>query len=96
MLNKLVLAAVATAVALPVAASEITAGRAMEAELLNLDASTFSLSELGQISSEDNDNDRADRARFILQERASGVRNAVASDDAPTGYFGPTRIGRDD
>lgn len=96
MLNKLVLAAIATAIALPVAASEITPGRAMEAELLNLDPSSFTLSELGQISSEATHNKRAERARFILEERADGVRNAVASDDTPSDYFGATRIGRDD
>ena len=80
MLNKLVLAAIATAIALPVAASEITPGRAMEAELLNLDASSFTLSELGQISSEATHNKRAERARFanrgVLHEIIRRARRA--------------------
>lgn len=95
MLNKLVLAAVATTIALPAAAAEVSPGRAMIADLLNVDASAFSLNELEQIASEDNDADRATRAQYILQQRDYGVDTAVASDDAPVGYFGATRVGRD-
>ncbi len=95
MLNKLVLAAIATSIALPVAASEISPGRAMIADLLNLDAAAFSLNELEQISSEETEGERADRAKFILEQRNYNVEDAVASDDSIEDFFRSTRSGRD-
>lgn len=96
MLNKLVLAAVATAIALPAAAAGINPGNAMIADLVNVDAASFSTSELGQISTERNATERAARAEYILQQRANGYQSAVASDSTPTDYFGARRTGRDD
>lgn len=81
MLNKLAAAAVLVSFALPAAAGEISPGRAMLADLLNVDAATFSLNELAQIDAEKTDAEKATRANFILEQRGNGVASAVAYDN---------------
>ncbi|MTH65663.1 hypothetical protein [Paracoccus shanxieyensis] len=93
MLNKLVIAAVAATMAVPAFAADINPGRQMQADLLGLNASEFTTSELGQIASEKNTQRQAIRANFIAQEKAAGIVNAVASDD-DVAYFGLHTSGR--
>ena len=97
MFAKTTLAALALAIAAPAFASDTNAGHAMQAELLNVDASQFTTSELGQIAAEKGSVKQQERARFITMEKAQGLTTA-ASDDS-SAYFGlnaAPRVGRDD
>ncbi len=97
MFAKTAFAALALAVAAPAFASEVNPGNAMMAELLNVDATQFTTSELGQISAEKGSVKQQERARFILSEKAEGLNTAVA-DDSSSAYFGlnaAPRVGHD-
>lgn len=99
MFAKSLIAAMAVTLALPFAASanDANPGKAMLAELLNVDNSAFTLSELGQINAEKGSVKQQERARFISTEKARGVVTAVA-DDSSSAYFGlnaAPRVGRD-
>lgn len=59
----------AAALAAPVAAKQVSAGHAMQAAILNLDASDFTPAELAQIAAEDDGQRRDERAAFILAQR---------------------------
>lgn len=78
MLNKITAAALVATFAVPAFASEINPGREMQAKLLGLSAAEFSTSELAQIASEKNDDQRASRAAYIVSQR--GTASAVAHD----------------
>ncbi|MDQ7775138.1 MAG: hypothetical protein Q4615_04110 [Paracoccus aminovorans] len=80
MLNKFVAAAVLATLAVPAVASEVSPGRAMLGNLLGLDASAYSLSELAQIDSEKTAGEKAARAQFIAAQHNRGVAEAVALD----------------
>lgn len=95
MLNKLVIAAVAATFALPALATEINPGRQMQADILGLDASQFTTSELAQIAAEKNTQRQAAVARFITEEKAAGIVNAVASDDSAPYFAADADRGRD-
>lgn len=80
MLNKFITAAVLTALAVPAVASEVSPGRAMLGNLLGLDASSYSLSELAQIDAEKTAGEKAARAKFITEQHNQGIAEAVALD----------------
>jgi hypothetical protein len=82
MLNKLITAAILTSFALPVAASEVSPGRAMLGSLLGVDASAYSLDELAQINSEEGAANKAARAQFITAQHNRGVNDTIALDTA--------------
>lgn len=95
MLNKLAIAAVALSFAAPAFANS---GNQMQADLLGLDATQFTGSQLAQIASEKHADRRAALVKFITAENTSGINAAVASDDASSHSpnFGVyTRVGRD-
>ncbi|WP_312526311.1 hypothetical protein [Paracoccus sp. (in: a-proteobacteria)] len=97
MFAKTAVAALALAIAAPAFASDVNPGNAMMGELLNVDASQFTTSELGQIAAEKGSVKQQERARFILEEKAQGLSTAVADDNSST-YFGlnaAPRVGRD-
>lgn len=81
MLNKLAIAAVAMSLAAPAFAG-VNPGNQMQADLLGVDATQFTGSQLAQIASEKHADRRAALAQFIAAKNASGIANAVASDDA--------------
>lgn len=97
MFVKSVVAAVAILAAVPAFAADVNPGKAMMAQLLNVDNSAFTLSELGQISAENGTAKQQELARFITAEKSRGVGSAVASDTSTT-YFGLNalqHVGRD-
>ncbi|AGT10382.1 hypothetical protein [Paracoccus aminophilus] len=97
MITKSILAAVAALVAVPAFAADTNPGKAMMAQLLNVDNSAYTLSELGRISAEKGNVNQQERARFITEQKAQGTMRAVA-DDSSTNYFGLAHvehIGRD-
>lgn len=73
MTNKFALAAVLSALAVPAVAGGFNAGHQMQADLLKLDASQFTTTELAQINAEDTNEDRLERVRLILQNKAEGA-----------------------
>ncbi len=73
MTNKFAIAALLSALAVPAFASSNNAGNEMQAELLGLDATRFTTSELAQIASEDAGVDRQNRIRLIEAEKATGT-----------------------
>lgn len=75
-MNKLVIAALAALIALPVAAQEVSPGKAMLARSLGLDPNEYTLNELTQINGEYTPRERADRLRYINQQKARGVAPA--------------------
>lgn len=99
MLNKFAIAAVALSLAAPAFAGVVNPGNQMQADLLGLDATQFTGSQLAQIASEKHADRRAELVKFITAENASGISTAVASDDAPATHspnFGlNTHVGRD-
>lgn len=91
---KAIFAATAIAAAMPMAALA-NAGHDMQAALLNVDAASFTTSELAQIASEEGIQDRSAQAKFILSQKNSGAAVAFTSDDArPYGSLGT--LGRGD
>lgn len=80
MLNKLAIIALAATVSVPAFAADINAGRQMQADLLGLNASEFTNSELAQIAGEKTEGERATRAAYIVEQRNRGVSAAVAHD----------------
>ena len=75
MTTKLIVAALLSALAVPAVANGLNAGQQMQADLLNLDASEFTANELAQIAGEDSPADRAERIRFIQEEKLNGASN---------------------
>ncbi|MDN3712679.1 hypothetical protein QWZ10_14685 [Paracoccus cavernae] len=86
MFAKLAVAALALTVAAP-AFADTNPGNAMIARLVNVDVNEFNTSELGDIVGEKGSVKQQARARYILEQRARGVNEAVA-DDSTTNYFG--------
>lgn len=99
MLNKFAIAAVALSLAAPAFAGVVNPGNQMQANLLGLNATQFTGSQLAQIASEKHADRRAELVKFITAENASGINTAVASDDAASDHspnFGlNTHVGRD-
>lgn len=79
MFTKTIAAAAALAVALPFTAFAAgpNDGQAMQAALLNVDASAFTTNELARIAAEQGDQRKAERAAQILSQKTgvSGVSN---------------------
>lgn len=94
MFTKTLIAAAALAVSLPfvATAASANAGHDMQAALLGLDGTQFSTSELAQIGAENNFETRAELARFILSQKATGnaatLDTTVVSSPASMGFGG--------
>ena len=94
MFTKATVATLAVVFAAPAFANP---GTEMMARLVNVDASQFTASEIGQIAAEHGSVKQQERARFILAEKAAGINSAVANDGSSV-YFGldaQPRVGRD-
>lgn len=76
MLNKIIIAATAALVALPVAipaaAQDMNPGKVMLARTLHLDPNKYTLSELTSIEAEITPQERANRIYYIDQQKARG------------------------
>lgn len=94
MLTKSVLIAASLALVAPFAASA-NEGVQMEARLLNVEAGTFTPSELGQIAAEKGTVKRQEMAKFILESKSRGGSAAVANDQVSTFGANLGRVGRD-
>lgn len=75
-MNRFLVAAIATLIALPVAAQDMNPGKAMLARTLGLDPNAYTLSELTEIQGEYNPAERAARLRYINEQKARGMRPA--------------------
>lgn len=72
MLNRIILAAAAALIALPVAAQDMNPGKVALARSLGLDPNAYTLSELTAINGEFTPTERADRIRYINEQHARG------------------------
>lgn len=68
-------------------------GQAMQAALLNVDASAFTTNELARIDAEKGDQRKLDRARQILREQNGATVSTLGDSAVRAGYV---HIGRDD
>ena len=75
-MNKFIVAALATLIALPVAAQDMNPGKATLARSLGLDPNAYTLSELTEIEGEITPGERADRLRYINEQKARGLTRA--------------------
>ena len=73
MTSKFAIAALLSVLAVPAFANGENPGNKMQADLLGLDASRFTTSELAQIASEDAGTDRIERIRLIAAGKANGA-----------------------
>lgn len=80
MFNKVAIIALVSAVAAPALADGISGGHRMQAELLGLDPSQFTVNELAVIDANAKDEKDFGRASFIASQKAMGADDAVASD----------------
>ncbi|TRW90802.1 hypothetical protein FNJ84_21775 [Paracoccus sp. M683] len=90
MFTKSILTAVAAAVALaaPVAAAEANSGRDMQAAILNLDSAAFTTNELALIGAEKNDQRKAERAAYILDQKNATTGGVNGGHDMQASILG--------
>ncbi len=80
MFNKFTALVFASAFAAPVFAGGISGGHRMQAELLGLDATQFTVNELAVIDADAKQNKDFERASLIAARKVLGANDAVASD----------------
>ena len=72
-MNKIVIAAVAALIALPVAAQDMNPGKVALARSLGLDPNAYTLNELAQIADQYPPAEKAQRLRYINEMKARGT-----------------------
>ncbi len=83
MLNRIILAAAAALIALPVAAQDMNPGKVALARSLGLDPNAYSLAELTAINGEFTPTERRDRIRYINEQHARGRSGVSPIQAAP-------------